>query len=135
MASVELCPTKGGPAIVGTWNSRGLLYLTGQGGVLQWSAEVAEGAVPLAVAFRCHDSVTLAPVHPLCHLEDHPTKIRLGTETYDIRMAASNWRRLMKRAALAGALIVVFVCGWWLHSLTTNASPVVSQPQEESYVF
>lgn len=135
MTPIELCPAKGGPAIVGTWNAQGLLYLTGQGGVLQWSAEVAEGVVPLAVAFRCHDSVTIAPVHPLCRVDRIPHQLRLGTETYDIRMTASNWRRFMKRAALAGALIAIFVCGWWLHSLTTSASPVAVPSQEELYVF
>lgn len=135
MTPIELCPAQGGPAIVGTWNAQGVLYLTGQGGTLQWSAEILEGTAPLAVVFRCHDSVTIAPVHPLCRVDRMPHQLRLGTETYDVRMTVSKWRRPMKHAAMAGILIVVFACGWWLHSLASRASPVVVPLQEESYVF
>lgn len=135
MTPIELRPSKGGPAIVGSWDACGLLYLMGQGGTVQWSPEVADGAMPLAVAFRSQREVVIAPVHPLCHVETNPTRIRLGTEVFDIHMAVPQWRHLAKVAAIAGVMISALVCGWWLHGLAASASPVAAQSQDELYVF
>lgn len=135
MTPIELRPCAGGPSITGNWNARGLLYLMGQGGMLQWSTKATEGALPLAVAFKSQNDVVIAPVHPLCHVEDNPTRIRLGTEIFDIHMTVPQWRRLAKVAAIAGIMIATLACGWWLHGLATKDSPVVAQSQEELYVF
>lgn len=135
MIPIELRPHTGGPAIIGNWNSRGLLYLMGQGGALQWSPEPTDGALPLAVAFWSRNGVAIAPVHPLCRLEEGQRRLRLGMDSFDVHMAISKWRLMLKTAAIIGAVIVTLACGWWLHSLVVSASPVVAQSQEELYVF
>lgn len=135
MVPIELRPHNGGPAIVGNWNARGMLYLMGQGGMLQWSGDLTEGAMPLAVAFRSQHNVVVAPVHALCHVESNASTIRLGTETFDVYMKVSNWRRIIKGAVIAGILILTLACGWWLHGLATSPFPVVAQSQDEMYVF
>lgn len=135
MTPIELRSHNGGPAIVGSWDARGLLYLLGQGGTPTWSTEAMDGALPLAVAFRSQHHVVIAPVHPLCHVENNPTRIRLGTEVFDIHMAVPQWRHLAKVVAIAGVMISALACGWWLHGLAASASPVVAPSQDELYVF
>lgn len=135
MTPIELRPRTGGPAITGTWNARGLLYLMGQGGALQWSADAAEDALPLAVAFKSQNTVVIAPVHPLCRVENGPATVRLGTEVFDVHMIVPPWRRFAKIAAIVSVMIFMLACGWWLHGFATSVSPVVAQSQEDLYVF
>lgn len=134
MIGVELRPRSGGPGIAAPWNDRGVLYLVGHGGSCRWSETIDGAALPLAVACKSDSGMTLAPVHPLCHVEG-ATLMRLGAEVFDVHVHRSVWHRCAKFSITVAVVLAAFAGGWCLKAGTSSAFPATPHSVEEAYVF
>lgn len=135
LMQIELKPRIPGPLITGVWEQGDILYLVGLGGACRWTTACDGGALPLAVAIRKDSGATIAPVHPLCHVEQNSTTIRLGTETFDVEIIRNTWRRYAKLSIALAIVVASFIGGWCLKMQATPASPAIAHGIEDVYVF
>lgn len=136
MVTIELRSPSGSPAVEGSGKSGEVLYLMGREGALRWSPRPDAGALSLAVVFFQDDDAVLAPVHPMCHVdEDSPRQLSLGTEKFAVHVTGKNRRR--SRTVLVGAalFLAALTAGWCLHALVPSTSPAPPISQEEMYMF
>ncbi len=143
MSVVELHPEGNGAPIVGEWEGVGATYLIGRSGGLCWSPQIQPGDMPLAVFSATNNGVSVAPVHPLCHVSAAgqvvtPMKsgeaVQLGVEKYRLQIANSYFRRRRLVIALAAsALIAAALLGGWYLRGTMDRPPAVAS--SDLYTF
>lgn len=123
---IELHPEGAGSPILGDWKESSTLYLVGGGKGYRFCPGIQSGDMPLAVVCREVGGVTIAPVHPLCHVGtagQTATKlssdetIQLGSDKFRIVATETPHMRsnVRKYLGLTMAIVLALFVGWWLH--------------------
>ncbi len=141
--TIELHPEGSGAPIVGEWEGVSATYLIGRSGGMCWSPQIQSGDMPLAVLSLDRAGVSVAPVHPLCHVGTagqvvtsmtSGDTLQLGVDKYRIHITVPHLkRRRIWMIVLAVTVVGVSLVGGWCLRSVVNAPSVASS--SDLYTF